>query len=144
MTGDQNAWRKEAGCKNIDVDDFFPSNKEIKKIRAAKAVCRRCPVRKECLQYALENNLEGIFGGTTLSERQFMAALMPGLRTPVSEHVPLDIQSPEPEQKTPETTYISGNATLLECYEIPNQPGEPDQLVLLEYDIHFDVELEDP
>lgn len=38
--------------------------------RAAKAVCRRCPVREECLDAALERDeLFGIWGGLSRAER---------------------------------------------------------------------------
>ena len=36
----------------------------------AKALCRTCPVRLECLEYADDNRLqEGIWGGLTPTER---------------------------------------------------------------------------
>jgi hypothetical protein len=41
--------------------------------RQALAVCAGCPVKAECLQYALDNALDhGIFGGTTSQERKKM------------------------------------------------------------------------
>lgn len=36
----------------------------------ARAVCRRCPLAVECLDYALENEEYGVWGGTTPDERQ--------------------------------------------------------------------------
>ena len=39
--------------------------------RKAKALCARCPVRRECLSYALKRNEDhGIWGGTLPSERK--------------------------------------------------------------------------
>ncbi len=36
----------------------------------AKAVCRACPVRRECLDWAVEaNERAGVWGGTTPDER---------------------------------------------------------------------------
>lgn len=37
----------------------------------AKAVCRRCPVREQCLEWALETGQSiGVWGGTSETERR--------------------------------------------------------------------------
>jgi WhiB family redox-sensing transcriptional regulator len=36
----------------------------------AKAYCGRCPVRSKCLEFAQDNAVYGIWGGTTVQERQ--------------------------------------------------------------------------
>jgi WhiB family redox-sensing transcriptional regulator len=60
-------WQDAAGCQWTDPEAFFPGKGES--VRAAKRVCAACPVKAECLQYALENGERfGIWGG--LSERQ--------------------------------------------------------------------------
>lgn len=47
---------------------------------SAKSVCNRgangspCPLRDRCLAYALQHAVEGVWGGTTWSERQDMRA----------------------------------------------------------------------
>jgi WhiB family redox-sensing transcriptional regulator len=47
----------------------------IEGINAAKRVCARCPVRVECLDYALANNeKDGIWGGTSGRERRRLKA----------------------------------------------------------------------
>lgn len=39
------------------------------RVRLAKSVCRACPVREQCLEYAIKNNIPyGVWGG--LSERE--------------------------------------------------------------------------
>ena len=44
----------------------------------AKAVCARCPVRADCLRYALDNGLDhGVFGGTTADERRRLVRTAP-------------------------------------------------------------------
>jgi WhiB family redox-sensing transcriptional regulator len=46
--------------------------------RPAKAICSRCSVRQECLQYALDNRiLHGIWGGTSARERERLRATHP-------------------------------------------------------------------
>jgi WhiB family redox-sensing transcriptional regulator len=61
-------WRQRAACIHyVGEVDFFPARGES--VREAKAVCAICPVREECLEYALETNvLCGVWGG--LSERE--------------------------------------------------------------------------
>ena len=67
-------WRSQAACNNEDVDPelFFPGLGD-NSVNAEKAisVCERCPVRRECLDYALTNNEDiGIWGGKTEAERK--------------------------------------------------------------------------
>jgi WhiB family redox-sensing transcriptional regulator len=59
-------WITQAACADVDTDLFFPERGEDQ--TAAKAICATCPVRAECLAYALETGDPGIWGGT--SERQ--------------------------------------------------------------------------
>jgi len=62
-----NSWKRKALCTNVDQDLFFPERGAS--TRLAKAVCRRCPVQEECLEYAVNNGEKfGIWGG--LSERE--------------------------------------------------------------------------
>jgi hypothetical protein len=54
-------------CAETDPEAFFPEKGGS--VRAAKRVCRSCDVRRQCLEYALENDERfGIWGG--LSERE--------------------------------------------------------------------------
>ena len=60
-------WQDYANCLGVDPDLFFPERGAS--TREAKAVCRACVVREECLEYALVNGEKfGIWGG--LSERE--------------------------------------------------------------------------
>ncbi len=61
-------WRHDAQCANqMGEVDFFPGRGGS--AREAKAVCRVCPVRPQCLEYALGfDQLSGVWGG--LSERE--------------------------------------------------------------------------
>ena len=57
----------EARCLDADPEAFFPEKGGS--TREAKRICAACPVRDDCLQYALENDERfGIWGG--LSERE--------------------------------------------------------------------------
>ena len=50
-----------------DIPD--PEKRELS-IKAAKAICKRCPIKVECLTYALSSGQRyGIWGGTEGHER---------------------------------------------------------------------------
>jgi WhiB family redox-sensing transcriptional regulator len=60
-------WQMYANCLGVDPDLFFPERGASTK--EAKAVCKGCVVREDCLEYALANGEKfGIWGG--LSERE--------------------------------------------------------------------------
>lgn len=65
------AWMSRAACIGADPALFFPERGEAGQgVPEAKAICRGCPVRLECLDYAIANNEPcGVFGGTTVDER---------------------------------------------------------------------------
>lgn len=61
-----------AACAGHDVNDFFPGPGEIQKAKRAVLVCSTCPIRRACLEYALQyraRDLPGIWGGLTESHR---------------------------------------------------------------------------
>ncbi len=64
------AWMREAACAESGGDLWFPeANSPSTKF--AKAICHECPVRDECLDYALRNRFnDGIWGGLTPNERK--------------------------------------------------------------------------
>lgn len=67
--GDRPGWREDALCSEIGADLWFPEVGES--VRDAKEVCRRCPVRSECLAYAVHRRERfGIWGGLTDRERR--------------------------------------------------------------------------
>jgi WhiB family transcriptional regulator, redox-sensing transcriptional regulator len=64
----------QAICATIeDKDFFFPDGRidEAERLPELKALCASCIHRKECLEYAIGNEiLYGIWGGTTPRERE--------------------------------------------------------------------------
>jgi WhiB family transcriptional regulator, redox-sensing transcriptional regulator len=65
------AWQRDALGRGRGTEAFFRSPKADH--RAVKVVCRACPVREECLAYALaDETLQGVWGGTTERERREM------------------------------------------------------------------------
>jgi WhiB family redox-sensing transcriptional regulator len=70
-------WQLQGSCRGPNARIFFPPNhfekKEDKLVRErqAKAICGLCPVRRDCLSYALEiREQHGIWGGKTEIERR--------------------------------------------------------------------------
>ena len=67
-------WRLRARCAGMDTDLFFADRgNEAKTQNAeAKAICKDCPVRFECLEDALNEPQPwfGVRGGLTAKERR--------------------------------------------------------------------------
>ncbi|WP_172387707.1 WhiB family transcriptional regulator [Streptomyces sp. MNP-20] len=67
-------WRHNAVCREEDPELFFPigtTGPALLQIEEAQAVCRRCPVIGQCLQWALESGAEdGVWGGLSEDERR--------------------------------------------------------------------------
>ena len=78
-------WRTLAACRGMDVNVFFPREQvgrkrkgvlpgsEKERAAVAMAVCAGCPVRLECLEYALEWGCVGVYGGMDLEGRRAYA-----------------------------------------------------------------------
>lgn len=78
-------WRDRALCHGADPTIFYPEDyafgnispmsEAAAMIREAKAICRNCPVRGECLVRALDADERfGIWGGLTAPERKALGA----------------------------------------------------------------------
>lgn len=68
---DRPIWRDFARCKGLPAETFYlESDKDVPAVRHAKAICAACPVTESCLEAAHRNREEGIWGGTTESERK--------------------------------------------------------------------------
>lgn len=76
---DDQGWRGQAACRHVDAAIFFPagsSGAAVGHLKAARAVCRRCPVQEACLRFALETNQEaGVWGGKDEDERRTLRRL---------------------------------------------------------------------
>ena len=73
-TWNDGEWRGEAACANFDTNLFFPepdASDALAQIAQAKAVCAACPVRDNCLEFAIRTRqLDGVWGGCTPEERR--------------------------------------------------------------------------
>ena len=81
------SWQQLGLCRAEDASVFFPPStfehkpeREAREARA-KAICLRCEVRAECLEWALQTREPyGVWGGLSESERKQVLA---GRRAPL-------------------------------------------------------------
>jgi hypothetical protein len=80
-------WQDSALCAQVDRAVFFPSNGYV--ADDARRICAACPVRPQCLDYALaleyapdQNGVQGIWAGLDEDERAGVRAAR-GLPEPV-------------------------------------------------------------
>ena len=75
LVNKQFAFMEEAACRGMGPDLFFLNEDEksinIIKLAEARLVCGSCKVQKECLDFAMDNNIKsGIWAGTTPLQRK--------------------------------------------------------------------------
>jgi WhiB family redox-sensing transcriptional regulator len=69
-------WRHRARCRDVEPETFFPvgtTGPAAAQTQAAKAICALCPVKDECLEWALgagSSSEYGVWGGLTEEERR--------------------------------------------------------------------------
>ena len=72
---DEVEWADQARCREVDPELFFARG--LAEAKPAIRICTRCPVRDQCLDYAIANEIDhGVWGG--LTERQRRAQLRRG------------------------------------------------------------------
>jgi len=65
-------WMRQAACRSVPTKVFFVDDSRANQaaVAAARAWCEICPVRAECLAFAMQHTtLRGIWGGMTESRR---------------------------------------------------------------------------
>lgn len=74
------SWRNQARCRNVpeeELNAFFPwtsgesdraEPSDIRKV--TETYCKGCPVRDECLDFAVNFGCQGIWGGVYISYRK--------------------------------------------------------------------------
>jgi WhiB family transcriptional regulator, redox-sensing transcriptional regulator len=62
-------WRDGALCTQTDPEVFFPARGQSS--ATAKAICRRCEVKADCLEHAVRTGEQhGVWGASTDAERR--------------------------------------------------------------------------
>lgn len=88
------AWQEDAECNGAPFD-FTPDVESPKGLDLARGQwCNPCPVRTECLAYALLYHLVGYWGGTDTGERRLLAYRRDRVHCPVCQSKAL-IRTPE-------------------------------------------------
>jgi WhiB family redox-sensing transcriptional regulator len=72
-------WQIKAACRGPQAAVFFPpsyferKDEKLEREARAKAICRECPVQRECLDHAVHfGEAHGIWGGLNEHERRQM------------------------------------------------------------------------
>jgi WhiB family transcriptional regulator, redox-sensing transcriptional regulator len=89
-------WEEQRKCKDLtpeQADDIlFPGKDGVRGSRGAPSkanrLCYGCPVKRECLIFAIENGLDGNWAATTKKERKEMATVMHLFIRPVEAVMP--------------------------------------------------------
>lgn len=68
-------WARRAKCRDHPSPDlWFPTTDNggpgYSDNRAAIAICDDCPVQRDCLEYAIDHEEHGVWGGTSERERR--------------------------------------------------------------------------
>lgn len=75
-------WVKDALCAQLDPEFMFShervgSGPDPQVVARQRSICRKCPIRVECLDWALANGEKyGMWGGHTTAERRRMRGQM--------------------------------------------------------------------
>ena len=82
-------WQDSAACIGADTAIFFPESGDP--VGPAKALCRACPVREQCLTDALERGeVHGVWGGLSAKERRKYRRQHGLLRKPGGQPQPIN------------------------------------------------------
>jgi WhiB family redox-sensing transcriptional regulator len=62
----------QALCKEVGIEFFFTdeeNERDVSMYALGKTICSGCPVKKECLEWAVKHEAHGLWGGLTPRER---------------------------------------------------------------------------
>ena len=81
----EESWQIKGSCRGPQASVFFPpaqferKDEKLDRESRAKAICRTCPVKRECLDYAVSiREAHGIWGGLNEVERKQLLAQRAG------------------------------------------------------------------
>lgn len=65
----ETTWMHQGNCRHHPPSTFFPSDGVG--VDVARQICVGCPVKEQCLEYALAERIDhGVWGGTSERERR--------------------------------------------------------------------------
>lgn len=99
LSDDDMHWQALGLCAQTDPELFHPEQGGSP--AKAKAVCAKCDVREQCLQWALDHDeRNGVWGGLSGRERRKLKNRGPGRPAGVPEWVPRTPTAPAAEHTT--------------------------------------------
>jgi WhiB family transcriptional regulator, redox-sensing transcriptional regulator len=63
-------WRKDGACAGMSFAKWFKENHSHAELDELKTLCNSCPVKKQCLEHALEYEEFGVWAGSTQEQRE--------------------------------------------------------------------------
>jgi WhiB family redox-sensing transcriptional regulator len=124
-------WREQAACTARTIPPlrhFFPDPTHLvpgsKKIRRARRVCARCPVRRPCLELVVDEDLGGVWAGTTDDQREATAGLPREQRIEALEQMAYEATTSGPWRVASDEEWrVAGLAYTPETEYAPAEPG---------------------
>jgi WhiB family transcriptional regulator, redox-sensing transcriptional regulator len=128
-------WRERAACRDADIKLFFP--KPGQDSRAARRICRGCPVQPQCLEYVLRTQTSyrddhGIFADTTREDRRRIRAARRAATRPTRPSTPTAPSAGRPGRPTRAaggqpsrrgTRFLHDRAAAVEAWELAKRVG---------------------
>lgn len=70
MRYDEVDW-EQAACRGIGSDMFFIENNNVARtyMPTIRRMCNGCPILSECAEYAIWNEMHGVWAGMTAGQR---------------------------------------------------------------------------
>lgn len=135
MTERDRHWRDRAACLGIVVTvDWVPANEAItktdKELARASVFCRACPVRIECLRFALRTGAQGYWAGTSTYQRKQISRVRGRTKCPTclgDELVAIDERDEDPKELCLGCgmSWTSGRRPKDKTEESPQKPRSP-------------------
>jgi WhiB family redox-sensing transcriptional regulator len=63
-------FKNKAACEGTETESWFPEHYNPEEEKYLKRICNGCEAKSECLVYALEYEVTGIWGGTNAADRR--------------------------------------------------------------------------
>jgi len=82
------AWQSQGKCAGMNREWFFPEFDFVLNPKVLEA-CNACPVREICVQWAIDHDEAGVWGGLTEEQRKQITTTRSRVRCPDcrSDHV---------------------------------------------------------
>lgn len=93
ISAEATAWQDGAPCTTTDFD-WVPNVEDDEGLEAVQQWCRTCPVRTDCLAWAMLHRAEGYWGGTTTYQRDQLRRVRTRAKCPLCQATQLVYADP--------------------------------------------------